>query len=133
MTQEGSLCIGDQLVINTPGAWAEDAPVASNAASIDLGIPGRVYRITINSTDAFTLTVNNLAITPLWANADIFIHTVAVPSSFTFAGIATGAQVTGRTLAANPFATGSISRVRLMKQTEGRYLIEFDPAMVPHT
>jgi hypothetical protein len=128
MSQPNSLYLGDVPLINNVGGFAEQITPAENAASLDLDRPGRVFVMQITSTAAFTLNVNNLAIGPGWASADLFIRTTAVPASFTFAGNAVGIQVAGRTLAANPFAAGSISRVRLMKQTEGRYLIEFDPA-----
>lgn len=126
--QPNAIYLGDQPLVFTPGSYAQDPAITSNAASIDLDIPGRIYRLTINSTAAFTLNVNNLAVGPYWASAELFIRTLSVPSSFTFAGTATGIQVPGRTLAINPFATGGITRISLTKQTEGRYLIEFYPA-----
>lgn len=127
--QPNALYLGDQPLVWVPGSYAQDPAITSNAASIDLDIPGRIYRLTINSTAAFTLNVNNLAVGPYWASADLFIRTLSVPSSFTFAGTAVGVQVTGRTLAINAFVAGRITRMQLIKQTEGRYLIEVDPAM----
>ena len=124
-----SVHLGDQPLLHTPFGFAEDIDVVSNAATIRLDLAGRIYRFTTTTTAAFTLNVNHLAPGPYWASADLYIRTVAVPSAFNFAGTAVGIQVTGRTLAANPFVAGRITRVQLTKQVEGRYLIEFNPAM----
>lgn len=113
------------------GGTSETLTVTGNSATLSLSLPNQVRRLTIASTAAFTLNVNDLPADPGWASAELIILTSSVPVSFTFAGTATKVDVPDLTLADNPFQAGKRTQMLFSKLASGLYTVQVSKPVGP--